>query len=277
MRWWLDHLHAWQAHETDFMKLRQLAGITRQEVATLCAVKEATVRHWEAGNKPPPRAIVLLLHLSGGQLGVLDPAWQDWCLRAGQLWAPQLLGQGFRPEHLKVYEYALQERDALRRELDKARAAASTEQRPGHDPGACLAVPPVGDVVPLKSGHQGGNERPRCHAVRATPGTPGQAIALKSVDAGLPLPHLPMKDGVNGGKLLMHEGKAGACCEPIHPRGTLVEVGTSPGSLRSQASADPPRDTAKPAGRHPALATPRDRASGHDGANPAPARAPAVN
>ena len=67
---------------------------------------------WETGRKPPPRAIVLLLHLSGGQLGVLDPAWQDWCLRAGQLWAPQLPGQG----HLKVYEYVFQERDALRRE-----------------------------------------------------------------------------------------------------------------------------------------------------------------
>ncbi|HEY0674758.1 MAG TPA: hypothetical protein VGD25_00955 [Immundisolibacter sp.] len=37
MRWWLDRLDRWQAHETDFMKLRQLAGITRQEVATLCA------------------------------------------------------------------------------------------------------------------------------------------------------------------------------------------------------------------------------------------------
>ena len=56
------------------MTLRQHAGITRQEVAQLCAVTEATVRRWEDASKPPPRAIVLLLHLSGGQLGVLDPA-----------------------------------------------------------------------------------------------------------------------------------------------------------------------------------------------------------
>lgn len=104
------------------MTLRQQAGITRQEVATLCAVSEATVRRWEAARKPPSRAIVLLLHLSGGQLGVLDPAWQDWCIRAGQLWALHLLGRGFRPEHLKVYEYAFQERDTLRRELEQVRA-----------------------------------------------------------------------------------------------------------------------------------------------------------
>ena len=56
------------------MTLRQQAGITRQEVAALCAVTEATVKRWEAAEKSPPRAIVLLLHLSGGQLGVLDPA-----------------------------------------------------------------------------------------------------------------------------------------------------------------------------------------------------------
>ncbi len=43
------------------MTLRQQAGITRQEVATLCAVSEATVRRWEAASKPPPRAIVLLV------------------------------------------------------------------------------------------------------------------------------------------------------------------------------------------------------------------------
>ena len=104
MRWWLDRLERWQAHEPDFMTLRQVAGITCKEVAALCGVKEATVRQWEAGSKSPPRAIVLLLHLSGGQLGVLDPAWKDWHIRAGQLWAPHLLGRGFTPEHLKVYE-----------------------------------------------------------------------------------------------------------------------------------------------------------------------------
>ena len=258
------------------MKLRQLAGITRREVATLCAVSEATVRRWEDASKPPPRAIVLLLHLSGGQLGVLDPAWQDWCIRAGQLWAPHLLGRGFQPEHLKVYEYAFMERDALRQELDKARAAAS-----------------------LKSGHQGGNGRLRCHAVRAEPGTPGQVIAPESVDAGLPLPRLPMRGGQPRNPLKhddmvppSHAGAAcpqsvdaqrngqpdaGSVCMPEHGRGTLVDVETSPGSLRSPASADPPPGAAKPAGRHPALATPRDRASGRDGTNPAPGLTPAVN
>lgn len=103
------------------MTLRQQAGIARQEVATLCAVSEATVRRWEAARKSPPRSIVLLLHLSGGQLGVLDPGWQDWCIRAGQLWAPHLLGRGFRPEHLKVYEYVHRERDTLRREREQVR------------------------------------------------------------------------------------------------------------------------------------------------------------
>ena len=91
VRWWLDRLDGWQAHEADFTTLRQLAGVTRKEVAALCGVREATVRHWEAAEKSPPRAIVLLLHLSGGQLGVLDPAWKDWHIRAGQLWAPHLL------------------------------------------------------------------------------------------------------------------------------------------------------------------------------------------
>jgi transcriptional regulator with XRE-family HTH domain len=104
VRWWLDRLERWQAHEPDFMTLRQVAGITRQEVAALCGIREATVRQWEAATKSPPRAIVLLLHLSGGQLGVIDPAWKDWHIRAGQLWAPHLLGRGFTPEHLKVYE-----------------------------------------------------------------------------------------------------------------------------------------------------------------------------
>jgi transcriptional regulator with XRE-family HTH domain len=60
VRWWLDRLDRWQAHEADFMTLRQHAGITRQEVATLCAVTEATVRHWEAARKPPPRAMLLM-------------------------------------------------------------------------------------------------------------------------------------------------------------------------------------------------------------------------
>ncbi|MDD3652163.1 helix-turn-helix domain-containing protein [Immundisolibacter sp.] len=129
MRWWLDRLERWQAHEPDFMTLRQVAGITRKEVAALCGVKEATVRQWEAAEKSPPRAIVLLLHLSGGQLGVLDPAWKDWHLRAGQLWAPHLLGRGFTPEHLKVYEYAFKERDQLRRDLDRL-----TAQRPDEAP-----------------------------------------------------------------------------------------------------------------------------------------------
>jgi hypothetical protein len=61
VRWWLDRLDRWQAHEADFMTLRQHAGITRQEVAQLCAVTEATVRRWEDASKPPPRAIVLLV------------------------------------------------------------------------------------------------------------------------------------------------------------------------------------------------------------------------
>lgn len=61
MRWWLDRLDRWQAHEADVMTLRQQAGITRQEVARLCAVTEATVKRWEAASKPPPRAIVLLV------------------------------------------------------------------------------------------------------------------------------------------------------------------------------------------------------------------------
>ncbi len=129
MRWWLDRLAHWQAHEPDFMTLRQVAGITCKEVATLCGVKEATVRHWEAGKKPPPRAIVLLLHLSGGQLGVLDPAWRDWHIRAGQLWAPHLLGRGFTPEHLKVYEYTFRERDQLRRDLETRTAQRSQDSQ----------------------------------------------------------------------------------------------------------------------------------------------------
>ena len=121
---------------------------------------------------------MLLLHLSGGQLGVLDPAWQDWCIRAGQLWAPHLLGRGFQPEHLKVYEYAFMERDALRQELDKARAAASTARTtPRARPrfGAWQPRPLRAKACcPLKSGNQGGNGRPRCHPERAAPGTPGQ-------------------------------------------------------------------------------------------------------
>jgi transcriptional regulator with XRE-family HTH domain len=129
VRWWLDRLERWQSHEPDFMTLRQVAGITCKEVAALCGVKEATVRRWEAGSKSPPRAIVLLLHLSGGQLGVLDPAWKDWHIRAGQLWAPHLLGRGFTPEHLKVYEYAFMERDQLRRDLDGRSTAGSIPDR----------------------------------------------------------------------------------------------------------------------------------------------------
>lgn len=54
MRWWLDHLHAWQAHETDFMKLRQLAGITRQEVARLVRRVVPTSR-WSAFDVRPAR------------------------------------------------------------------------------------------------------------------------------------------------------------------------------------------------------------------------------
>ncbi|ANX02815.1 helix-turn-helix domain-containing protein [Immundisolibacter cernigliae] len=60
MRWWLDRLDRWQAHEADFMTLRQHAGITRQKVAQLCAVTEATVRRWEDASKPPPRAMCCL-------------------------------------------------------------------------------------------------------------------------------------------------------------------------------------------------------------------------
>ncbi|WP_372716989.1 hypothetical protein [Immundisolibacter sp.] len=105
----------------DFVALRQLAGFTRKEIATLCAVTERTVRNWEQHITTPPRAIILLLHLADGQLGTLDAAWHGWCIRRGHLWAPQLLGKGFTPQHLKTYEYVWQERDALRRELAQAR------------------------------------------------------------------------------------------------------------------------------------------------------------
>ena len=47
MRWWLDHLHAWQAHETDFLKLRQ-------EVATLVR-RLVPTSSWSAFDVRPAR------------------------------------------------------------------------------------------------------------------------------------------------------------------------------------------------------------------------------
>jgi hypothetical protein len=57
-------------------------GALAKEVVALCGVKEATMRRWEAGGKSPPSAIVLLLHLFGGQHGVIDPAGQAHPRRA---------------------------------------------------------------------------------------------------------------------------------------------------------------------------------------------------
>lgn len=125
------------------MTLRQIAGITCKQVAALCGVKEATVRQWEAGGKSPPRAIVLpLLHLSGGQLGVLDPAWKDWVVRAGTLWAPDLPGRGFTAGNLKIAWYAFKERDTLRRDFDRLTAQRSDEA-PEHQKVSPVRLRPV--------------------------------------------------------------------------------------------------------------------------------------
>ena len=69
------------------MTLRQLAGITCKEVTTLCAVREATVRCWEAGRKPLPRAIVLPVEaLNKSILDFPAPAtWKKTCRSAASL------------------------------------------------------------------------------------------------------------------------------------------------------------------------------------------------
>jgi hypothetical protein len=36
VRWWLDRLERWQAHEPDFMTLRQVAGIMYADLQGIC-------------------------------------------------------------------------------------------------------------------------------------------------------------------------------------------------------------------------------------------------
>ena len=63
-----------------------LYGMPAHEIARICRVDVATARRWKRGATTPPAAALMILR---ADLGCLDPAFQGWRLRDGQLVSPE--------------------------------------------------------------------------------------------------------------------------------------------------------------------------------------------
>ncbi len=66
-----------------------LYGISADSIATFCKVHVTTARRWKRGEDPSFAAIRWIELKSTGNLGLVDPAWDNWILRDGKLISPE--------------------------------------------------------------------------------------------------------------------------------------------------------------------------------------------
>jgi hypothetical protein len=72
-------------------------GVNAEQLANLTGVHITTARRWKRGEQPlPPPVAKLLSIVPTGELGGVDAAWRGWCLRGGELYAPDLAAD-FKP------------------------------------------------------------------------------------------------------------------------------------------------------------------------------------
>jgi transcriptional regulator with XRE-family HTH domain len=94
-----------------------VGGLTPADAAARLGTTERTVRRWERGDSTPPAGALLALHLLGGDLGSIHPAWTGYRLdpRTGYLHAPN--GDGFAPGEVQAIPLQVQRVAALERRL----------------------------------------------------------------------------------------------------------------------------------------------------------------
>ncbi len=98
--------------------LEVLYGIPSKEIARICNVDVATARRWKRGaTLPTPAALMILSR----DLGHLDPLWEGWTVRGGQIISPE----GWKISRDDALSIPLMHGQiaALRRDLADAKAA----------------------------------------------------------------------------------------------------------------------------------------------------------
>lgn len=63
-----------------------LYGLPIKEIARICEVDLTTARRWKRGARCPPQSALMVL---SRDLGFLDPRWEGWTIRSGELVSPE--------------------------------------------------------------------------------------------------------------------------------------------------------------------------------------------
>lgn len=97
------------------LKESPLYGVPVAVIAERCAVHPDTARRWKRTGNLPIGAQRLLAAVHDHDLGSISPPWAGWCIRDGDLVAPN--GERFTPGLVMAGKYHKQRAADLEREL----------------------------------------------------------------------------------------------------------------------------------------------------------------
>ena len=98
-----------------------LYGIPSKEIARICQVDLRTARRWKRGDASPPLSALMMLSRN---LGHLDPKWEGWTIRGGEIISPD--GRRISRDDALIVQLMHGQIAALRYDLAKARAELDT-------------------------------------------------------------------------------------------------------------------------------------------------------
>jgi len=101
----------------EYRELCYSAWLRREDICTIFGYSERSVRGWEYGERPVPRAVLMWLRLlATGDLGLVDETWSGWILKNGYL-GPRDRRDYFTPGEINAMFYERQQLRALKTRL----------------------------------------------------------------------------------------------------------------------------------------------------------------